>query len=76
MTKTLIELEKDALRLSENERAILVAHLIETLDKGHDEKVEELWLVEAERRYEEYKKGNLTVIPAEEVFKEVRSRLK
>ena len=51
MAKKLIEIEKDALTLSDHDRTALAQHLIETLDKDEDEDVEEVWLKEAERRY-------------------------
>lgn len=45
------------------------------MDEGRDENVEEMWLIEAERRYEEYKRGKIKAVPSEEAFKEARSRL-
>ena len=68
MAKKLEDIEREARELSVNDRAILVERLLETLDTGEDEDVEEMWLKEAERRYDEYKRGKLKAIPAEEVF--------
>ncbi len=59
MAKTLSEIERDALALSDQDRASLARHLLETLDKTQDEDAEEIWLIEAEKRYEEYRKGNI-----------------
>ena len=75
MTKTLAEIERDALTLSDHERSKLAQHLLETLDKDEDEEVEEIWLAEAEKRYEEYRKGNIKGVMAEQAFSEARSRL-
>ena len=54
MNKVLVDIEKAAFTLSDSERAMLAHHLIQTLDKDEDEDVEEIWLKEAEKRYEEY----------------------
>ena len=74
MTKTLQEIKKDILTLSSRERAALARHLINTLDDDMDEDVEELWLKEAEQRYEEYRRGKITAVSAEEAFREARRR--
>jgi len=76
MRSALAEIEKKAFALSDQERAILAHHLIKTLDKEDDEDVEELWLNEVEKRYEEYKKGTIKSVPAEEAFQEARDRLR
>ena len=75
MSKALVEIEKEAFALSDHERATLAYHLIETLDKDEDEDVEEIWLNEAEKRYEEYKNGKIKAVSAEEAFQEARNRL-
>ncbi len=75
MSSALAEIEKKAFALSDHERAILAHHLIETLDQEDDEDVEALWLNEAEKRYEDYKKGKIDSVSAEEAFREARNRL-
>jgi putative addiction module component (TIGR02574 family) len=62
--------EADALRLSAKERALLARQLIESLDPADDVEIERLWAEEAERRYQEYKKGNIPARSAEEVFRD------
>ena len=41
-----------------------------------EEENDQLWAQEAERRYAEYKAGNIEAVPAEEVFARLRSRRK
>ena len=70
------EIEKEALRLSPHERALLVEHLIGSLEPDDDPDAERSWIDEAERRYQEYKAGRVKTIPAEQVFKNARAKLK
>ena len=50
------EIEKEALRLSPHERALLVEHLIGSLEPDDDPDAARAWIEEAERRYQEYKR--------------------
>lgn len=75
MNKALAEIEKEASLLTDNERAILAHHLIKTLDKEEDENVEELWLNEAEKRYDDFLKGEIKSVLAMDAFAEARKRL-
>jgi putative addiction module component (TIGR02574 family) len=70
------EIEEEALRLSSHERALLVEHLIGSLEPDDDPDAERVWIEEAERRYQEYKAGKVKSIPAEQVFKNARTKLK
>lgn len=69
------EIKENALRLPSHERAQLAEHLINSLDEEEDPEAERLWIEEAERRYQEYKKGKVLSKPAAKVFKEARSKL-
>jgi putative addiction module component (TIGR02574 family) len=78
MTKTLQDIEEDIQRLSTGERATLVQHLISTLDDEDDEDdedVEEIWLKEAERRYDEYRQGKVAAVSADAAFESARCRV-
>ena len=75
MTEDSRKIEKQAQELSPKERARLAMALIESLDQGQDEDVEELWLDEAERRLEDYRAGRIEAIPANEVFERVEKKL-
>ena len=75
MAKTLSEIESEAMQLSRKERATLIERLITTLDVGEDVEAEELWLQEAERRYEEYRAGHIASKPTAQVFADAKKRL-
>ena len=70
------EIEKEALRLSSHERALLAEHLIGSLETDTDPDAERYWIEEAERRYAEYKAGRVKAIPSDQVFKDARAKLK
>lgn len=76
MTKNFEKLEKEARALSPREKAALARTLIEDLDAAADEKVEEIWIEEAQRRYEAYRAGALEAVPGEEAMQRARQRLK
>jgi len=61
------ELEKQARSLSAEEKATLARILIEDLDTAIDLNAEQLWLEEAQRRYER---------PGDEVMQRARDRVR
>ncbi len=78
MSTKLAELKGKAAQLSEPERAELAFALIESLNGPAEDPalVEEAWRVEIERRVGEIDRGEVKPIPGDEVFAEVRRRLK
>ena len=76
MSTQLAELEQKASQLSAEERARFALLLIESLEPAEDDAVEEAWRVEAERRWSEIQSGRAKLIPGDEVFAKVRSRLR
>jgi hypothetical protein len=68
MGKALSQLEQEAKQLPAADRAHLAHSLIASLDIGEDVEAEELWLQEAERRYQDYRRGTLAPKPAAQVF--------
>ncbi|MCK4401903.1 addiction module protein, partial [bacterium] len=60
MSANLKEFEAQALKLPLTDRALLAEHLIKSLDTVNDAENERLWVKEAERRYHEYKNGNIS----------------
>ncbi len=70
------DIEEEALQLSAHERALLVEHLIGSLEPGEDPEAESAWIAEAERRYQDYKAGKGKTISADQVFKNARLKLK
>jgi putative addiction module component (TIGR02574 family) len=70
------EIERQARLLPLNEKATLARVLIEELDTSVDPNAEQLWIAEAQRRYDAYLKGELEAIPGDDVMKRARNRLK
>jgi putative addiction module component (TIGR02574 family) len=75
MASVLTELKEKAAQLSEAERAELALSLIESLDGPADPDVEEAWRVEIERRSGQIERGEVQLIPGDEVFARLRRRL-
>jgi putative addiction module component (TIGR02574 family) len=69
-------IKKAALRLEPRERALLAAHLIDSLDTDADPNDGRLWTKEAERRYKEYKEGRVKAKSADIVLRKSRARFK
>jgi putative addiction module component (TIGR02574 family) len=70
------ELERQARALSPREKASLAHILIEELDPVVEAGVEQVWIEEAQRRYDAYRKGELKAFPGDAVMQRARSRLK
>ena len=50
--------------------------LIDELDPVNEPGVDELWLEEARRRYDAYRRGEMQSIPGDEAMVRARSRLR
>ena len=74
MSNALIELKEKAFQLSEAERAEFALSLLESLDGPTDPGVEEAWRLEVERRVGEIERGEVQLIPGDEVFARLRRR--
>ena len=75
MSTQLMEFEAVALKLPPADRATLAERLIASLDELSDDQNEQLWLEEADRRYREYKHGNLSSRSAEDVLRDARAAI-
>ena len=75
MLSGLKECETVALKLAATERAVLAQHLITSLDTLDDAENEDLWLKEADRRYQAYKQGKISARPAEEAIRDAQARI-
>jgi putative addiction module component (TIGR02574 family) len=75
MSDALAELKKKAAQLSDTERAELALSLIESLDGPADPGVAEAWRAEIERRITQIDRGEVQLIPGDEVFARLRRRL-
>ncbi|OGV64669.1 MAG: hypothetical protein A3K19_30055 [Lentisphaerae bacterium RIFOXYB12_FULL_65_16] len=76
MSPKLKECEALALKLPSRERAVLAEHLIASLDELDDAENERLWLEEANRRYQEYKKGTIGARDAKDVLRDARAAIR
>lgn len=68
-------IEDQAAQLPQRERARLALRLIESLEPGQDENVEELWLDEAERRLQKYDEGATQADDADEAISDIERNL-
>jgi putative addiction module component (TIGR02574 family) len=67
MATELKELFREALELTDNDRATLAGLLIESLEASSDPDVASAWAEEAERRWQEIESGKAQTIPWEEI---------
>jgi putative addiction module component (TIGR02574 family) len=65
-------LERQIKELSSEERARLALLLLESLEPESKDDVEAAWLAEIEARLAAYDRGEVSAIPAEDVFAEAR----
>ena len=70
------ECEAQVLKLSASERALLAEHLIASLDSVDDVENEQLWIEEAERRYQQYRTGCISARPATDVLRDARAAIR
>ena len=76
MSALLDELEKQSRLLTAQEKATLARILIEGLDPSQDSDVEQVWVAEAQRRYQAYLRGEIETHDGDEVMTRARNRLK
>lgn len=70
------DLEREALRLSAEERACLAQKLLLSLDDLSAEELDEAWLAEADRRARDLESEEVQPIPADEVRRKARALLR
>ena len=78
MAHSLAEIEDHALRLPPEDRARLAVDLLTSLEESAEspEEIEKLWLAEAERHFRELHDGVVQGVPAQEVFAQLRAKLR
>ena len=76
MARNFAEIQRELAELSPEQRAKLALALVESLEPEDEGDIAEAWRVEAERRYERFKRGEVQAIPGDEVFARIRSRLR
>ena len=70
------KLTDELLSLPCEDRIYLADRLLESLNAPTRADIEQAWAEEAERRIEEIESGNVDTIPGEQVFREIRERLR
>jgi putative addiction module component (TIGR02574 family) len=76
MSTTLEDIKEKAAQLSETDRAALALALIESLDGPPDADAAKAWQVEIDRRIAQIDRGEVQLIPGDEVFDRLRRRLR
>lgn len=76
MEQDLKQCEVQALKLAPKDRAILAERLISSLDLINESENEQMWLEEAERRYQGYRKGEISSRPSRDVLRDARTAIK
>ena len=75
MTALLEKIENEAKALSWEDQERLVQDLIAGLERRPISDIDQAWIEEAERRYEDMISGRVEGIPSEQVLREVREKL-
>jgi putative addiction module component (TIGR02574 family) len=70
------DIERQARALPVKEKAALARVLIEELDTMVEADAEQLWIDEAQRRYDEYLKVKLEALSGEDVMARARARIR
>jgi len=68
------EITDVALALPSKARALLAERLVESLDPAEDGDIHHLWTVEANRRLQELRSGQVKGIPGEEAIDRLRQK--
>jgi putative addiction module component (TIGR02574 family) len=68
-------IEREAVRLSAEEKELLAERLMLSLDNAPLSEVEEAWVKEAERRFTAYRSGQRKAILAARALKQMRKGL-
>ncbi|KAF1082251.1 MAG: hypothetical protein GQF41_1891 [Candidatus Rifleibacterium amylolyticum] len=76
MTAATTKLADKLLSLPCEDRIYLVDKLLKSLNAPSKEEVDKAWAEESERRIDELESGKVQTIPGEQVFREIRKRLK
>ncbi|MEQ1842843.1 MAG: addiction module protein [Verrucomicrobiales bacterium] len=66
-------IEKEALQLSEAERAVLADHLLASLSRTPAE-IREAWIQEADERMRAFRAGEITAVEGPQAMAELRAR--
>ncbi len=68
------QIYEQAINLPIDDRLILIDKLMRSTNLSFQEDIDQAWVKEVERRYNEIDEGRAKLIPGEEVFKKVKKR--
>jgi putative addiction module component (TIGR02574 family) len=74
VARTLEDVRKDALDLPVDDRMRLMQELHDSVLTAEEREIEQAWIVEAERRYQDWKAGRARSVPGEEVIARLREK--
>jgi hypothetical protein len=74
MAKTLDEVRRDAMELSDEDRDVLAQELRDSCMTTEERDVEAAWIEEAERRYADWQAGNAEAVSLDETLGELRAK--
>ena len=69
-------LESELLKLSPREKAIITNKLLESLDGEESTGIEDIWIDEALRRYDQISQNDKLTIDSDLIIKEAKSKYK
>jgi hypothetical protein len=75
MHMTVEQIADEALAMPSEARALLADRLVESLDPAEDGYIRQLWMLEARRRVDEVRRGEVVPIPAEVAIANVRQAI-
>ena len=75
MSRTLLEIEREAVRLPQKDREVLAERLMRSLKRAPLTQVEEAWVKEAERRFSSWRRGERIGVSRDRAFKQIRKDL-
>ena len=75
MQTTLSVIEEKALQLSKKERGLLAEKLLRSIDDNSLTEIDELWIKEAEKRYNDYLAGKTKGIQGDKIFSDIKQEL-
>lgn len=75
MAKAIFEIQAEIQQLEPLQKRELLGLLVAELEESENEDLDEIWLKEAQRRFQELKDGSAEAIPASQVFAKLERRL-
>ncbi|BAU57810.1 hypothetical protein HH1059_11160 [Halorhodospira halochloris] len=75
MAKAISEIKAEIQELELLQKRELLGLLVADLEESEGGELDEIWLKEAQRRFQELKDGSVTGVPASQVFAKLERRL-